>query len=82
MATSSVDSALVRGVRTVIHGALGVLVTFLVGLAMAVWNVPGVPDAVLSYVGANLLSVMGNVGLSAGTVAFIWNVFRKDVPNF
>lgn len=75
------DTALVRGVRTFLQAIL----TFLGGLVVAVWNVPGVPEAVHTYVtsqGPGLLFTIGlPLALGTGAVSFLWNVLRKDVPN-
>jgi hypothetical protein len=76
------DTALVRGARTGIQGFIGTIVTFLVGLVMAVWNVPGVPEALLNYVGNNLILVAAAVALPVGVVSFVWNLIRPNVKNW
>lgn len=76
------DTALVRGVRTSIQAALATLLTFSVGCIFAVWNVPGVPDALLSYIYNNLPQCLMAIGLPTGIVSFIWNVLRPNVRNW
>lgn len=68
------DTAVMRAVRTLIQS--------LAGLALAIWAVPGVPQVVHNYLTSNLVTVAIAVGLPAGLVALVWNLFRKDVPNF
>lgn len=75
------DSARGRGIRTGVQAALAALVTFLVGLLMAVWKVPGVDVAVINYVQAHIIEVMIAIGVPAGIVSYVWNLIRKDVPN-
>ncbi len=77
------DSATQRGLKTVAQSAIG----FIVGLIAVVWTVPGVPEAVLSYVQTNLVQILLTVGipsaLASGATSFIWNtVFRKDVKAY
>jgi len=72
------DTALMRGVRTAIQAIIG----FVTGLVVVVWQVPGVPEAVVNYTSSNLVQLAGAFGISAGLVAFVWNFFRKDVTNF
>lgn len=60
----------VRGVRTFCQTVGGLFV----GLVAAVWNVPGVPDAVHGYVVGNFVPLLvasaGFVGIPAGLIAF------------
>lgn len=63
------DSALARGIRTFIQVVIGTLV--------AVWAVPGVPEAVAG----RILPLAVGIGVPSALVAFAWNVLRKDVPN-
>lgn len=72
------DSATGRGLKTAFQAMVG----FVIGLATVIWAVPGVPEAVMSYMQDNLSSVLLMVGASSGVVSFIWNLFRKDVPNY
>jgi hypothetical protein len=67
----------VKGLRTGLQAAVGVLVTFLVGLVLAVWNVPGVPETVLTYVGDHLAQVLLVVGIPSGLVAYVQNRLGK-----
>lgn len=71
------DTAVMRGVRTAIQAIVG----FVMGLIGVVWAVPGVPQAVSSYVGSHGIQLALAVGIPAGLVSFIWNWFRKDVKN-
>lgn len=72
------DSATGRAVKTAVQAIIG----FMVGLIIAVWAVPGVPDAVWGYIQNNLLQVLLAVGLPAGVTSLVWNLFRKDVRNY
>lgn len=72
------DSAAGRGIKTAIQAIIG----FAVGLILVVWAVPGVPQAVMNYVQQHLIEVLLLVGLPAGITSFVWNLFRKNVPNF
>jgi hypothetical protein len=71
------DSALMRGVRTAIQAAVGLVV----GLVTTVWAVPGVPQAVTNYAGQHWLQLAVAVGVPSGVAGFVWNALRKDVPN-
>lgn len=72
------DSATGRGVKTAVQAMVG----FLVGLFLAIWTVPGVPEVVTAYAKENLVSVLLVVGVPSGLVSFGWNYFRKDVNNW
>lgn len=82
MKLPSQDSATGRGLKT----ALQAVITFIVGLAIVVWKVPGVPQAIFQYASANLVQVVTMIGLpmavGTGLTSFVWNVVRKDVPNY
>lgn len=71
------DTAVMRGVRTAIQAVIG----FTVGLVGVVWAVPGVPQAVQTYVGDNAVTLALAVGVPAGVAGFVWNLFRKNVKN-
>jgi hypothetical protein len=74
------DTAKGRGVRTAVQALIG----FFVGLIAAVIAVPGVAEAALDYVTANLVNTLVLVGLpsaATGVVSWIWNIVRKDVKN-
>lgn len=62
-----------RGVRT-FWQATGAII---VGLALTVWNVPGVPEAVVAYAQQNILplffSFVLTIGVPAGVIAWIQN---------
>jgi len=74
------DSATARGIKT----ALQALVTFLVGLVIVVFNVPGVTDAIVMYSKQHFIEVVVAFGVpfsvGTGLTSFLYNVlFRKDV---
>lgn len=62
-----------RGWRTFFQTAGGSLV----GLVLAVWNVPGVPDAINAYATAHFLplflSLLGLIGIPTAIVALVQN---------
>jgi len=70
---------MVRALKTVGQAFGG----FLMGLVLAVWNVPGVPETVKSYVSGNLPEVLLLVGipvaLSAGALALGTNYLFRDL---
>jgi TRAP-type C4-dicarboxylate transport system permease small subunit len=69
------DNATARGVRTFIQAFIG----FFVGLVTTVWSIPGVPEAVETYVMNNIPSVLVYLAIPsglAGIVAYIWNRAR------
>lgn len=76
------DSAAQRGVKT----ALQAIVGFAVGLGLAIWQVPGVPDAIVVYFRNNFVELMLTLGvptaIASGATSFLYNVVfrRKDVP--
>jgi hypothetical protein len=75
----TLNSATGRGLITIGQA----LITFLVGLILAVWKVPGVPQAVINFVLHNSLSLLLSFGISSsigvGLVSFLWNfIFRKN----
>lgn len=67
----------VRGLRTFAQTLVGLVV----GLALAVWKVPGVPTAIHNYVVGNegtvFLTLAALVGLPSGVVAWLHNKFGK-----
>lgn len=72
------DTALVRGVRTVIQVFGGTVV----GLFVAIWQVPGVPQATTAYLTQHLIDIAASIGVSSGLIAFLWNAARPSVKNF
>jgi hypothetical protein len=72
------DSATGRGLKTAVQAMIG----FTVGLLFTVWAVPGVPAAVLNYVQDNAIKVLLLVGVPSGLTSFVWNLFRKNIPNY
>ena len=66
-----------KGVRTFFQ-TLGGLFT---GLVLAVWSVPGVPQAVSAYVQANFIplfvGLLVTVGLPSGLIAYFQNRLGK-----
>lgn len=67
------NSAIGKGVRTAIQAMVGLVV----GLVVAVWAVPGVPEVVTSYLVNNALQVLLLVGVPAGAVAYLQNKAGK-----
>lgn len=63
---------LVKGLRTAAQAAVGVLV----GLVAVVWAVPGVPEAVTSYLVDNALPLALMFGVPAGLVAWVQNLYE------
>lgn len=78
MRIPSEDSATGRAIKTAVQAIIG----FSVGLGIAIWTVPGVPDAVWNYIQGNLLQVLLSVGVPAGLTSLVWNLLRKDVKNY
>ncbi len=77
------DSATGRGLKTAAQTGIGtVLATAIFGLIVAIWQVPGVPEIVIRWLEDNVLLLATTFGASSGIVAFIWNLFRKNVPNY
>lgn len=77
------DSSTGRGLKTTIQAGAGTLiVTAIINLLVSVWNVPGVPDVVLSWLQENIFKIAGSIGVSSGIVAFLWNLPRRDIPNY
>lgn len=74
----SQDSATGRGLKTALQSVIGLVV----GLAVTVWAVPGVPDAIIHYVQKNLWEIALMVGVPSGITSFVWNYFRKGVKNY
>lgn len=66
-----------KGVRTFFQ-TLGGLLT---GLVLAVWSVPGVPEAVSAYVQHNFVPLLAGllvtVGLPSGLIAYFQNRLGK-----
>lgn len=62
-----------KGVRTFFQTLGGLLV----GLILAVWNVPGVPEAIVAYAKTNFvalfMSLIVLVGLPSGLIAYFQN---------
>lgn len=77
------DSATGRGLKTAAQAGIGTLVlSALMTLAVNVWNVPGVPDVVIEWVKSNAIQIAVAVGLPSGIVGVLWNLPRKNVPNY
>ena len=72
------DSATGRGLKTAVQSIFG----FIVGLCVVIWAVPGVPEAIISYVQHNIVQVLLMVGVPSGLTSFVWNFLRKDVKNY
>lgn len=69
------DASAGRGLRTFIQAIIG----FVVGLALVVWQVDGVPQAVYNYITTNLGGFLLLVGVPAGVtggISYVWNRLR------
>lgn len=64
---------LVKGVRTGLQSVVGSII----GLCLAVWAVPGVPETVTTYLGENWLPLLLTIGIPSGIVAYIQNKLGK-----
>ena len=62
-----------KGLRTGLQAIVGAFV----GLVVAVWAVPGVPETVIEYVTSNMLPLLLVIGIPSGLVAFIQNRLGK-----
>ena len=67
------NSAVGKGVRTALQAMAGLVI----GLVAVVWAVPGVPEAVTSYLVNNALQVLLVVGVPSGFVAYLQNKAGK-----
>lgn len=76
------DSAVGRGIKTSAQGFIGAVLAILIGLITVIHNVPGCGEAVAKFAQDNIVLIAGGFGVSSGTVSVIWNLFRKDVPNY
>lgn len=72
------DSSTGRGIKTFFQ----VIVGFVIGLAVTIWTVPGVPSAVIVYLQHNLLQILLIAGVPSGIASFIWNLFRKGINTY
>lgn len=79
LATS--DHSLAKGVVTGAKFAVGTLVTFVVGLVLVVLHVPGVPEAIVQYVGANLPGVVLGVALPAAFTHVVLDSIDKKLKS-
>lgn len=71
--TPQTNTPAVKGVRTFFQTLGGLFV----GLLLAVWNVPGVPEAIVAYTKANFIplfmTLLVIVGLPSGLIAYFQN---------
>ncbi len=72
------DSSTGRAIKTFLQALIG----FAIGLVLVVWAVPGVPEAVVQYVQNNFVQVLLTAGIPAGITSFVWNLSRKNIPNY
>ncbi|WP_146082358.1 hypothetical protein [Rathayibacter sp. AY1C5] len=63
-----------KGIRTAIQAIGGALV----GLVAVVWAVPGVPEAVTSFLVDNTIPLLLAVGIPSGLIAFLQNKVEKN----
>ena len=79
----NIDSAAGKGLMT----ALQSLISFLIGLIVTVYQVPGVPDAIINFTYNHLPEVLVNIGIpliiGSGATSFIINyLFRKNIAAY
>ena len=63
----------VKGLRTALQAIAGVAI----GLILAVWAVPGVPEVVINYLAENAIQIALLVGIPSGLVAWVQNSLGK-----
>ena len=63
----------VKGVRTFFQSMIGAVI----GLIAVVWAVPGVPEAVVSYLQTYWLPIILAIGVPSGFVAWLQNRLGK-----
>lgn len=73
------DTADGKAART----SLQAIPAFFAGLVVAIWSVPGVPEAISNYFAVNGPGLLVALGISAavagvvgGAIAFVWNILR------
>jgi hypothetical protein len=75
------DTALFRGART----SLQALVAFVVGLFFVIWNTPGVPQNVETYIKPYELQILLWLGIptvfGAGIIAYFMNRWRGNITS-
>lgn len=72
------DSVTGRGVKTSAQaGIAALLLGAIINLLISVWNVPGVPDVVLSWLRDNVLQIASVFGFSSGLVSVAWNLLAR-----
>lgn len=76
------DSATGRGLKTAFQAFAGTIITFLIGLWLAIKGVPGCDKAVLDFLQPYVIYLAGGIGISSGTISFFMNFFRKNVANY
>ena len=74
---TTTHSPLVKGIRTAIQAIVGVLIGYL----LFIWAVPGVPEATIHYISANVVPLLVTAGIPSGLVAFAWNYFEQRFAN-
>lgn len=62
-----------KGLRTAVQTIIGALI----GLVIAVWAVPGVPEVVIEYARTNLIPLLLVIGIPSGFVAWFQNRIGK-----
>lgn len=58
-----------KGLRTAYQSMIGLVI----GLFLTIWAVPGVEEAVVTYVRENIIQVVLSVGIPSGFVAWLQN---------
>jgi hypothetical protein len=70
-------TAVALGVRTFLKDSLKVIA----GLLTVIWAVPGVPEAVTSYLETNLLNLSVGLGIGTGVVRLVIGILNPNVKN-
>lgn len=58
-----------KGIRTGLQALVGSAVTLVIGLALVIWNTPGVPENVANYLYQNLVQIVVSVGVPTGVLS-------------
>lgn len=75
------NKPLAKGVVTGAKFAVGTLVTFAVGLLLAILHVPGVPEVIVQYIGANLPGVVLGIALPAAFTHIVLSSIENKIKS-
>lgn len=68
------DNTVGKALKTFVQSMFGLLI----GLIWTVWNVQGVPHAVIVYAQQNLPQLLLTFGIPTALSSFVWNLFRPS----